>query len=215
MKTKNMTKSYAQLTAEERFRLMLAAGGRGDQVEQERLRRAGKQIELCTADHAPYAYAFKEIALLHFLEVLDHALRYDDLLPFPLVWHAAVDGGQAEDNAQADNGVDGDRQRLGDLCCLAGFVLSVNMEGWKRFCSRFTIPPLQPWHQLPGYQRLQRALTHASQHPFSSDEILYCMNALQPAGRPKLTAVPLHLTSAGVAATLEELYRWRVQCWGG
>ena len=41
MNASTVTKHYGLLTPEERFRLILAAGGRGDEAEQDRLVSTG------------------------------------------------------------------------------------------------------------------------------------------------------------------------------
>jgi hypothetical protein len=64
MKTNPVAKLYGLLTPEERFRLILAAGARGDQAEQKRLANAASEIALRTADYMPWAKAFNELASL-------------------------------------------------------------------------------------------------------------------------------------------------------
>ena len=76
MKADAVAKNYGQLTSEERFRLILAAGARGDDAEQDRLARAGQRLTLTMPDHAPYGHAFNELATLTFIELLEEAVRY-------------------------------------------------------------------------------------------------------------------------------------------
>jgi hypothetical protein len=59
-----VARHYSNLTAEERFRLILAAGASGDEAERDRLVSAGQRITLSVQDHAPYAHAFDELAFL-------------------------------------------------------------------------------------------------------------------------------------------------------
>jgi hypothetical protein len=54
------------LAPEERFRLILAAGARGDEAERDRLRHSGERITLRMEDHAPWAHAFDELAMIEF-----------------------------------------------------------------------------------------------------------------------------------------------------
>ena len=77
MKYKSLANGYPQLTAEERFRLLMAALGRGDDVEHAQLCRAGRRITLSMDDHAPYAIAFNKAALIQFIQLLDHAARFE------------------------------------------------------------------------------------------------------------------------------------------
>ncbi len=53
MKASPLAKSYKCLTTEERFRLIMAAAGRRDEAERDRLIRAGGRIALSMPDHGP------------------------------------------------------------------------------------------------------------------------------------------------------------------
>jgi hypothetical protein len=66
------------LTPEERFWLILAAGTRRDDAEQERLKATASRVTYSTQDYAPYARAFEELALLIYIELLDMAAAYLD-----------------------------------------------------------------------------------------------------------------------------------------
>ncbi len=78
MKAPPLAKNYKCLTPEERFRLILAASGRGDEAERDRLKNAGGRITLSLQDHAPYAQAFGDLALLIFIELLEEAASYQE-----------------------------------------------------------------------------------------------------------------------------------------
>src|SRR3954454_11305960 len=73
MNANSLAKNYDRLTAEERFRLILAASERGDEAERERLANAGQRIRLSMPDHVPYAEAFEDLALLTFIELAEDA----------------------------------------------------------------------------------------------------------------------------------------------
>jgi hypothetical protein len=76
MKANAVARNYGCLTPEERFRLILAANGRGDDAERERLVNAGGRITLSMFDHAPLVDAFDEITLLVFVELLAEGSSY-------------------------------------------------------------------------------------------------------------------------------------------
>lgn len=80
MNAKTLADKYDRLTPEETFRLILAAAGRNDEVERERLIQARPPISLKIPDHMPHAIAFGELALYYFIELQDHAASYFDLL---------------------------------------------------------------------------------------------------------------------------------------
>src|SRR5262245_30812910 len=80
MNANPVAKNYALLTPEERFRLILAARGRGDDPERERLTNTSPRIFLTMSDFSPHAHAFGEVALLIFVELLEEAARYLEAL---------------------------------------------------------------------------------------------------------------------------------------
>src|SRR5450755_401504 len=76
--TKTLANYYSQLSAEERFRLIVAAHGRGDEAERERLKNASKRITFSNVDYAPYGHALQELALLVLLTLVEEATTFDD-----------------------------------------------------------------------------------------------------------------------------------------
>jgi hypothetical protein len=237
MKANALARHYGKLTAEERFRLILAAGARGDKAEAERLVRAGQSITLSMPDHTPYAHAFDELALLVFIELQEEAARYVEAFARADEVHDVfgedeeADGdegteGTGETHAEEGSDTKADResaegdagerpvwQRHLDLALAAGFVLRTKAEGWELFCERMAVPPLALWEGLPGLDRLQRALKMAEKAAFAPEGFLRWLNAIRPAGEPERAEVPL--TSEGMAAAAEELFRRRVEWWGG
>jgi len=194
MKANPVARNYGSLTPEERFRLILAANGHGDEAERERLVNAGGRITLSMFDHAPLVHAFDEIALLVFVELLAEASSY--LESFHRVedasaWDDAVEANDddAVDEELAESAAEEDepdsnenagvargqkkrekrrtgRQRRLNLTLAAGFVLKVKADGWKLFCERLSVPPFAAWKGLPGFDRLERALALAEQAAF-------------------------------------------------
>src|SRR5438309_11697627 len=79
MNANAVAKKYTVLTPEERFRLILAASGRGDEAERDRLANSGEFISLAVRDHQPYSQAFEELARLIFIELLEDAARYEGM----------------------------------------------------------------------------------------------------------------------------------------
>ena len=71
MKANPLAKNYGALTPEERWRLILAASARNDQIECDQLARTAGRITLSMSDHAPYAYAFDELSKTVFMVVLE------------------------------------------------------------------------------------------------------------------------------------------------
>jgi hypothetical protein len=228
MNANTLAKHYGGLTPEERFRLILAASARGDEAERNRLARAGSRITLSLRDHAPYAEAFDELALLIFIELLVEAARYlealdwaDDASDGLGAEDAEEEGDEAEEESTAtadadppDN--DGGKRPLArrtlDLALAAGFLLKTKAAGWRVFCERLNVPPFAVWERLPGFDRLQRALALAEKGAFAPEDLLRWLNARR-AEKAELTEVTL--TVAKVAEATAKMFRERVAWWGG
>jgi hypothetical protein len=232
-----LARHYDRLTPEERFRLIVAAGARGDKAEQERLVRAGQRLTLSVQDHAPYAHAFNELAWLVFMELLEEAAHYVDLfaraggIGVGLGANEEKDEGEVEEGkvnsteeAASEAKADAESteheagewafyERYLDQALAAGFLLRTKAEGWKRFCERLTVPPFVFWEGLPGFERLQHALQLSAKAAFVPEGFLRWLNGIRPAGEPEQVQVPL--TAEGVATAMEEAFRERVQWWGG
>lgn len=226
MKAPPLAKNYGCLSPEERFRLILAAHGRGDEAERDRLVRAGDRIHLSMQDHAPHADAFNELAMLMFIELLEEAALYHDA--FERCHQEEPEGseeaegkrdpdGEADANAGEDHAATNPDcstwDRYFDLFLASGYELRAELEGWKLFCEKLNIPPFLLWEVLPGFDRLQRALALAEKAAFTPEGFLRWLNRIRPAGQPELTTVPL--TAEAVAKAAEEAFRKRVEWWGG
>jgi hypothetical protein len=230
MNASAVSRHYGRLTPEERFRLILAAGARGDEVEQDRLVNSAGTITLDTSDYAPFARAFHQLAILVFIELLEDAAQYQDFLIdasegedcFGPDEAEAEEGDEREEEPDAEDepgpaeGDDDDRplwQRELDLALVAGYMLRTKAEGWKLFCERMDIPPFAVWEGLPGFDRLQRALAGAEKAAYTPEGFLRWLNRVRPAGAPEHTESPL--TVEGRASSAEDLFRKRVEWWGG
>jgi hypothetical protein len=150
MNANTLVKDFAFLTPEERFRLILAAGGRGDESERDRLVQSGPRITVTMPEHAPYAHALSDLSHLTFIELLEDAAFY--LEAFTRSDDAAYD--TAAKTSPRDTGADAtDKkpawQRLLDVALAAGFMLKVKADGWKLFCDVLAVARL-PWARPPA-----------------------------------------------------------------
>jgi hypothetical protein len=225
MKASPLAKNYSLLTPEERFRLILAASGRGDEAERDRLAHAGERIRLSMPDHAPFAQAFNDLSLMTFMELLEEAASYQQA--FAITDNLGADqaekesdDGVEETGAPADEGLaQGDANeepacfRFLDVALAAGYMLRTKANGWKLFCERLNVPPFLLWEVLPGFKRVQRALELTEKAAFVPEGFLRWLKRVRPKGEPEFTVVPL--TAEGVAEANAEAYRQRVQWWGG
>jgi hypothetical protein len=196
-----LAKKYDRLTAEERFRLIMAAVGRHDEAEQDRLIRAGSRITLSVPDQAPYAQAFDTMALNVFIDLLEEAARYNDAFERFERWY------EADETDVCPEG------RLFDMVLASGYMLTARLEGWKLFCERLNIPPFLLWDKLPGFDRLKRTLDLAEKRAFDSEGFLRWLNRVRPEGKPELTEVPL--TPERLAKANAENFRELVKWWSG
>jgi hypothetical protein len=229
MNGNTIARHYDKLTPEARFRLILAAGARGDEAEQQRLARAGERITLSMQDHVPYAHAFNEIAQIIFIELLEEAALYLDAFVRTDGCRDIFDGGDidveddgseaepdpstAEGPAEDEDGETSAWQRTLDVGLAAGFMLRTKADGWKLFCERLNVPPFLLWKELPGFDRLQRALALTERAAFVPAGFLRWLNSLRPTGEPELTEMPL--TVEGIADATATLFRTRVEWWSG
>ena len=76
MNTNPLTKLYDQLTPRERLPLIIAAGARGDEAEQQRLKASAPRQMLQVPDYHCLAKALAEAVHYHLLTLLDLAATF-------------------------------------------------------------------------------------------------------------------------------------------
>jgi hypothetical protein len=227
MNANAVVRNYVRLTPEERFRLILAASGRRDEAERDRLAKTGPRISLRMPDHYPYAHAFGELASLIFIELLEEAAHFHDANQqaseaFDIVGPDEMneDSDQGEENEDApeeesrdeDNRIKPLWQRELELSYAVAYLLRTKANGWKLFCERLSIPPFLQWEGLPGFDRLQRALALTEKGAFRPDGFLSWLNRIHEAkGEPELTYVPVNATVEGIADAIGEMFKVRVE----
>ena len=225
-----LKRHYAELSGEERFRLILAASGRGDTVEKERLSKAGRRINLVTPDHAPAAFAFHELSLLTFIEVADAAgffrevmLKSDHDAELAYERKQGKVPTESADETDDEEDVEDDyvpldkeglvpRDRWMEMTLAAGCILREKAKGWVLFCERIGVPPFSLWTALPGYDRLKRDLEIAETVAFTRKGLWRWLNRIRPGGDAKVKRV---LSAKRLARESEEMYRGQVRWWGG
>jgi hypothetical protein len=94
-----------------------------------------------------------------------------------------------------------------------GYILKANVDGWKMFCEKLNIPPFMLWEDLPGFERLQIALTLTEKAAFRPVGFLKWVNRIRPEGEPELSK--LHLVAEEEAIRIEKAFRQRVRWWSG
>src|SRR5262245_50399752 len=81
MNTHGLARLYDRLTPRERLPLIMAASGRGDETERERLARSAPREEFRVPDYFGLADGIQMLALFHIIEVLKLTTLY---------WHASA-----------------------------------------------------------------------------------------------------------------------------
>lgn len=216
MNANPVAKHYPHLTPDQRFRLLVAAGARGDEAERTRLLSAGRRITISVQDHAPHAHAFHELSLLTFIELLEAAADYLDAYSWADdAGVAGEDDPQDEPEEGADAEAEGEDRAVADslLTLAKGYVLKTKADGWKLFCHRMGIPPFASWEALPGFDRLQRALALTEKAALTPEGVLRWLNDARPTEAPEQTGIPL--TAEGQADAAAAMFRTRVTWWGG
>jgi hypothetical protein len=221
-----LAKMYGTLTPEERFRLILAASGRGDEAEAKRLAMAGERVSFSFAGHMPYSQGFRDLADLTAFELLEDAAEYlesfhdwDDEEDEESEDGDSDDGDQAEEEPgddEADKESDPGPSRLDRFLHITlgrGFLFKTKMNGWKLFCERMGIPPFLLWEPLPGFARLQRAIRIAEQAAFTPEGMVKMLNRIRPKGKEEVTAAAL-MTPEKYAEDCEAVFRTRAEWWG-
>jgi hypothetical protein len=232
-----VTRNYGKLTPDERFRLILAAGGRGDEAERNRLVRAGGRLTVSLQDHAPFAQAFNELSSATYMDLLDTAARYIEAFDFvDETDEAETPCGRLDDENAGDSDETAERPEeepaggesevltpsdlAGGLILAAGFMLKTKVDGWKLFCERLNVPPFLMWSIYRGFPRLQRALdvlagTDEIPVPaFVAEGMVRFFSRLRPPGASEAMAERL-ISAEKVADELEAAYRERAKWWGG
>jgi hypothetical protein len=219
--TKTLANYYSQLSAEERFRLIVAAGDRGDETEREKLRSASKRITFSNVDYSPFAQALQELAILIFLELVEDAAMYRAAFDR---WNDAEEMGIIDGKkyipAMAKKKALTHKDHSFGLFLAEGFILRTKATGWKLFSERMGIAPFGMWQYLPGFERLQSELNIVEGTPdrpgsaYTPKGVVRWLNTVRPSGDPEVTEAKI-VTAVRFADSFDAAFRKRVGWWGG
>jgi hypothetical protein len=106
------------------------------------------------------------------------------------------------------------RVRQLELAYVAGFILKVQVAGWKLFCERLNVPPFAFFKGLPGFERLERALKLAEKTAFEPADILKWLNRRCRSGAQRATLESI-ISPESYARQCDEAFREQVKSWGG
>jgi hypothetical protein len=219
--TKTLANHYSQLSAEERFRLIVAARDRGDEAEQQRLSNASKRITFSNVDYSPFAQALQELAILIFLELVEESAMYRNAFER---WNDADTTGSIASKkgnpATANEESQSSKDRSFGVFLTQGYMLRTKAAGWMLFCDRMGISPFGLWQYLPGFERLQRELNIVEGTPdrpgsaYTPTGVVRWLNTVRPLGDPEVTESKI-MTAERCANSLDVTFRERVEWWGG
>jgi hypothetical protein len=117
----------------------MAAFARGNERERSRLAAAAPRVTLQMEHHFGLAQALREVAHLHFMELLNLAAWY------------------LQSMGQADARDEEERMRALDAVLLLGYWFNVNLAGWRQFCREHGFDSEILWSDLPDFDTVTRA----------------------------------------------------------
>ena len=189
MNTNGLAKHYDKLTPRERLSLIVAASARGDEAERDRLARSAPKVGYSVGDFFGRAQAFTEVGVVHLMRLLDLAGLYFRALGL------------------ADSTFEGQSERMHDCALLFGFLLNVQLAGWRLFCEGENLDPEVCWKTLPGYTTVKEAERLAEDTAFSPEGVVAYRKR---AGRDHVAPPTADQVAARLRAALEERAEW----WG-
>lgn len=145
MNTNSLAKLYDRLTPTERLPLILAASGRGDEAERNRLAQSAPKEAFRLPDYHGRAEGLIFASVFQLLEMLDLTVRYWQAGGLMADWEAVLEEEQGEP-----------RRRLRAAMKVFAYILTIKLAGWRRFCSEFNIDPEFLMKDLPGFAIVQR-----------------------------------------------------------
>jgi hypothetical protein len=194
MNSKGLAKLYDRLTPRERLPLILAASARDDDVEGQRLAQSAPRMALRLPDYHGLGEELFLASLFHLIGVLDVTA---------LFW--LTQGRLAEWQAWTDE--DELLNRMDAKVRMLAYVLTVKLDGWRRFCAEFQIDPDLLLHDLSGYETTKRSEEAARLLAFSVDEARAWLRRTSTATAEVMTA---ESESAAIGGFVKSREKW----WG-
>jgi hypothetical protein len=196
MTTDCLARLYDRLTPRERLPLIIAASARGDDADRARLVGSAPTSLFRVPDYYGLADGLRTLAMFHVAEMLDLAARY---------WRGSGMLTQEEDfRGRAGKA---ERARWFDAERMLGYLLVVNGDGWKRFCSEMRVDGDLLLKELPGYETLARAEEVGRLMAFTREDAAAWIRKMCG---PSAEA----LTSDAVVASMWEFLDCQAERWG-
>jgi hypothetical protein len=151
MNTDRLARHYEKLAPKERFLLIVAAAARNDEEERQRLVQSAPPVRYRVGHHWGVASSFEFLANFHFMELVEIAAYYLELLA-RVANHRPKKGDDSFDEWH-------------DGMLLGGYLFKTRWVGWRSFCADFNLDPDIHWSILPGFQLLKRAERASGTNP--------------------------------------------------
>jgi hypothetical protein len=171
---------------------------RGDDAESHRLSRSAPRVHLSLPDYHGVSDGLMLLTFFHALGQLERGLLYWQLAGTAADWEEFTVGPEDEERAE----------RLWGLARLTAYRLSVEADGWARFCAELHLDGEALLRDLPCYDTLRRTQQAARALAWNAEEAIDCLRRWGPGDG----ALP---TPEGVARALKKFLDEHVAWWGG
>jgi hypothetical protein len=142
MTSRTLRRFYPSLDRDERFRLLMAAWGRGDDREVRRLGHVAPVRHMLERDTAPRMTGLKNLALITYCDLQDHAGVCG--LALSLGDSQSVQAKGAEEVCRIDA-----------TAMRHGHALLCKWLAWEQFCEEWHVRPTLFWDHLAGFGRMK------------------------------------------------------------
>jgi hypothetical protein len=170
MNTNDLAKVYDQLTPRERLPLIIAAGARGDQVEQKRLSASAPKESFQVPDYYGLAKALHEAGNYHLLTLLDLAANFWQWWGLWMSYGLREPGVTGRKKSRRKQGRAPNEQRAGGIVRYYASRFVAHVEGWKQFCAELQIDPEVQLDFMIGWETICRTEERARDLAFAAKE---------------------------------------------
>jgi hypothetical protein len=168
----HLAKFYDRLTPLERLPLIIAAGARGDKVEQERLNASAPKQTFEVPHHLGLTRALRQAVDFHAVTLLDLAANFWQWWGLWMI-HALRERGAGGANRGSDHKAKTDKAsetRAGGLACYYASRFVAHVDGWKQFCRELHLDPEVQLRFMPGWDIIQRTEAQTRELALSPEE---------------------------------------------
>jgi hypothetical protein len=169
MNLKRVSKHYDKLTPRERFSLIVAAGVRGDDSEQDLLKRSAPTQLFRVPAHRGYAEAFCDVACLYLLQQLETGVHCGKCLTLL-------------ESAETTS------ERLWNCLGLFGHQFVVRRQAWQRLCEEYRVDGDAILSIYPGFdvvRALDQMISPLAFTPEQATKILHDRDETLAAASPE------------------------------